>query len=61
MNWGKFFSMGGYAPYVWSAYAIAAAVLSFNVIQPILRRRNVLRRLKNLYRLKGHKVKHSQR
>jgi len=28
----EFLAMGGYAAYVWSAYAIAAAVLILNVI-----------------------------
>jgi heme exporter protein D len=27
MNWQNFFAMGGYARFVWPAYAMAAAVL----------------------------------
>ncbi|HXP13272.1 MAG TPA: heme exporter protein CcmD [Stellaceae bacterium] len=27
MNWAGFFDMGGYARFVWPAYAVAAAVL----------------------------------
>lgn len=41
----RFFDMGGYAPYVWSAYALALVVLAANVAGPWLRRRRLLRRL----------------
>lgn len=34
-------SMGNHGPYVWSAYAITAAVLALNVIQPWLARRRL--------------------
>lgn len=57
MNWTEFLAMGGYAPYVWSVYAIAAAVLAYNLIQPILHRRAVLKRLRNYHRLK-HRTRH---
>lgn len=53
MNWAEFFAMGGYAGYVWGVYAIAAVVLVYNLIQPILQRRAVLRRLRNYYKLKS--------
>jgi len=53
MNWTEFFAMGGYALYVWSVYAIAAVVLVLNVLHPLVRRRAVLRRLHDYYRLKG--------
>lgn len=43
MNWDSFFHMGGYAFYVWSAYALAAAVLIGNLIAP-LKRHRLLRR-----------------
>jgi heme exporter protein D len=52
MNWADFFAMGGYAPYIWSVYAIAFAVLLYNVLQPMLYRRTLLRRLRNYFRLK---------
>ena len=38
--------MGGYAFYVWTAYAIALGVLLINVIAPIARNREVRRKLK---------------
>ena len=53
MNWTEFFAMGGYATYVWGVYVIAAAVLAYNLIQPILYRRTVLKRLRNYHRLKS--------
>lgn len=36
----EFFHMGGYGPYVWSAYGLTLAVLLFNLIQarPCMRR-----------------------
>ena len=53
MNWSEFFAMGGHAFYVWSVYAIAAVVLTLNVLQPRLRRRTVLKRLRNYFRLQS--------
>ncbi len=41
----EFFAMGGYAAYVWSAYALAAVVLVWNVVQPLRRERRLLRTL----------------
>ncbi len=37
MNWGEFWSMGGYGLYVWGAYGAALVLLTGEVIQ--LRRR----------------------
>jgi heme exporter protein D len=47
MNWGSasaFFEMGGYGPYVWGAYGLAAIVV---LLEPWLARRRRLRALKN--------------
>lgn len=41
-----FFSMGGYAAYVWPAYAVFLAVLLADALAPVLRRRRVLRELR---------------
>ena len=41
----RFFDMGGYAIYVWSAYGLVLAVLVANVAEPLLRQRRLLRRL----------------
>ena len=40
-----FLHMGGYAGYVWSAYALAATVLILNVVLPRRAERAALRRL----------------
>jgi heme exporter protein D len=49
----EFFAMGGYAFFVWGSYGIAAVVLIYNVLQPLLRRRAVLKRMREYYRLKN--------
>lgn len=40
-----FFAMGGYAIYVWPAYAVFFIVLIADTLSPIIRRRRVLREL----------------
>ena len=45
MSWGSlndFFSMGGYALYVWGSYAVAAGLIAVEVIMLIMRRRAAL-------------------
>jgi heme exporter protein D len=39
---GDFLAMGGHGLYVWLSYALAAAVVSFNIGAPLLRRRRFL-------------------
>jgi heme exporter protein D len=55
MNWEQFFSMGGYALYVWTSYGLMAAVLLINLVLPLWRKSEVLkgvaRRLKQERRL----------
>jgi len=51
MNWPQFFTMGGYAAYVWPVYAIATVILAFNAVQPFVRRQTILKRLRRYYRL----------
>ncbi|MGH8503867.1 MAG: heme exporter protein CcmD [Gammaproteobacteria bacterium] len=41
----EFLYMGGYAFYVWSAYAVFVVVLTANLIYPLRRRRRLLREL----------------
>lgn len=43
---GEFWNMGGYALYVWGSYGAGLAVFAWNVLAPWLRRRQVLRKLK---------------
>lgn len=40
-----FWSMGGYAGYVWGSYGVAAAVFAWNLAVPRLRRREILKEL----------------
>ena len=40
-----FFGMGGYAAYVWSAYAVFLIVLVFDALAPVWQRRKALRAL----------------
>lgn len=41
----EFFSMGGYAPYVWSSYALTALVLVANIIGARVREREIEKNL----------------
>ncbi len=45
-NWSAFWNMGGFAFYVWTSYALAALVLSANILAPLMRRRTVQRQLR---------------
>ncbi len=45
MDIKEFFAMGGYAFYVWTSYGLAFVVLAFNIIQPLLQKRRVLKRI----------------
>ena len=40
-----FLHMGGYAAYVWSSYALAAALLVANIVAPRRAERDAMRRL----------------
>lgn len=42
----QFLAMGGYAAYVWPAYAIFLVVLLADALAPMLRRRRILRELR---------------
>ncbi|MBX9705959.1 MAG: heme exporter protein CcmD [Gammaproteobacteria bacterium] len=53
MSWpfhsvAEFFAMGHYAAYVWSAYGIMAVVLIGNILEPIWRRKDLIKKLKQL-------------
>jgi heme exporter protein D len=43
----KFLAMGGYADFVWPAYAVFFLVLAADVLATVLRRRRVLRELRD--------------
>ena len=42
----EFFAMGGDAVYVWTAYGFFAVVIAYNVIQPAIAKRKIIRNLK---------------
>ena len=39
----EFWNMGGYAFYVWGSYGAAFAVFAWNLVTPVLQRREVRR------------------
>jgi heme exporter protein D len=51
MNWTEFFTMGGYAGYVWGSYGFAALVLLANIFSATRRRKAVLHLLKHYTKL----------
>lgn len=46
-NFYDFIHMGGYAHYVWSAYAVVVLVLIFNFIFPLLEKNKLLNDLQD--------------
>ena len=42
----EFLAMGGYAAYVWGAYGVAVVVLGWNLCTPLVRRRQIERRIR---------------
>ncbi len=53
MNWSEFFHMGGYAPYVWSSYALGLVILVANAVGPALRHRRVKEEIRSRLRREG--------
>ena len=49
----KFLAMGGYADFVWPAYAVFFLVLAGDVLATVLRRRRVLRELRGRIARRG--------
>ena len=49
MDWGKFFSMGGYAVYVWGSYGLAFVLMVGEVLMLLKRKRNLVKREKPAY------------
>ena len=45
-SFAEFLVMGGHAVYVWSSYAFFAAVIAFNLIQPAMAKRKIIRQQK---------------
>lgn len=44
MNWSKFFSMGGYALYVWGSYGVTFVLLGGEVLMLLKRKRDLAKR-----------------
>ncbi len=44
-----FFAMGGYAFYVWSSFGIAAAIILYNIVEPVLHHRKALKTADEFY------------
>jgi len=44
-SWQAFFAMGGYALYVWGAYAVTVILIVLELVMLGLRRRAILRHL----------------
>jgi heme exporter protein D len=59
MSLHSFFAMGGYASYVWPAYAVFFAVLIADYFAPVVRRRRLLRALRA--RMARQKVRQNRR
>ena len=47
MNWTEFFSMGGYAFYVWGSYLVALVLLGGEVIALRQRKKSLTARINN--------------
>lgn len=45
-SFADFLAMGGHAIYVWSSYGVFAAVIAFNLIQPAMEKRRILKNLR---------------
>jgi heme exporter protein D len=51
MSLEQFFSMGGYAFYVWTSYGVAAVVLLFNLFLTYRRHADVRKSIERLFKL----------
>lgn len=59
MSLQSFFAMGGYAAYVWPAYALFFLVLAVDWLAPMMRRRRLLRELRG--RIARQKAREARR
>jgi heme exporter protein D len=48
-SWSEFLAMGGYALYVWGAYAVTLVVLIGEIVALAMRRRGVIEQLIKYY------------
>ena len=54
-SWSDFFAMGGYALYVWGAYALTMVVMVSEVVLLVLRRRSLIERLRRFVLIQGYR------
>jgi len=54
-SWSDFFAMGGYALYVWGAYALTMVVMVSEVVLLVLRRRSLIERLRRFVLRQGYR------
>ncbi len=54
-SWSDFFAMGGYALYVWGAYALTMVVMVSEVVLLVLRRRSLIERLRRFVLGQGYR------
>ena len=59
-SWQDFVAMGGHGLYVWLAYGLTLVVIVFNVIQPMLRRRQIIRQQQLQTRRRQARAKSTQ-
>ncbi len=56
MNWSEFFSMGGYALYVWSSFGLMALLLIANLVWTLQRKSIVTEKLKRLLKSREKRI-----
>ena len=44
-SFAEFLSIGGHAVYVWWSYGIFAAIFAYNILQPLLAKKRIIRQL----------------
>ena len=49
-SWSEFFAMGGYAFFVWMSYGLTFLVIVFNIVMPLIQRKQVIKRVKRAIR-----------
>ncbi len=55
-SWSGFLAMEGHGLYVWSAYAVAAVVIAYNLIAPFMAKRQVVAQVRRQERLIKRKM-----
>jgi heme exporter protein D len=59
-SFSEFLAMGGHALYVWASYAFFAAVIAFNLIQPAMAKRKIIRQHKALLRREAARLENQE-